>query len=154
MGMPALNRRGHLYFENMRASCARSNYFTMNVTGATVVEAEKLKSEMHKNYAEARKGDIESLAKLREMEGRTAHTYQAPPASFVPRSVVLTEAKHWGLNEGYANHILNRTLPTYVAVKQYCENIEVNAPTQNPYTQQHIIPPIPRLEAQRLKKRP
>jgi hypothetical protein len=87
-------------------------------------ETSKLYAEARKNDAEARKAYIESFAKLREMEReRATPVDQTAASSCVPRSVVIAEAQRFGLTEGYANHVLNRTLPSYITVRQYCENI-------------------------------
>jgi hypothetical protein len=69
------------------------------------LEADKLEAETSRGYATA---DEERFAE----------------SSLVPRNVVQEQAKDLGLEEGYANHLLNRSLPSYRAVRGYFRDME------------------------------
>jgi len=70
---------------------------------------------------EIKKKELELLDKQREINESSGFAY----SSLVPNEVVREEASRLGISEGYANHILNRSLPTFVALKQYWENISI-----------------------------
>jgi hypothetical protein len=94
-------------------------------------EARKLEAEAHKLDAEASK--LEAEARKLELEAKVIQDKRFDEAIYqyrsfahsklVPREVVLREAERLGLNEGYANHILNRALPKYGLIMQRFHHI-------------------------------
>lgn len=93
----------------------------------SIAETRKVKAEAYKLYAEARKLDAE--ARKLDLEGDELESKQFDREDYhhrafahsklVPRDVVLREAKRLGLEQGYANHILNRVLPKYRLMSNY-----------------------------------
>jgi hypothetical protein len=66
------------------------------------------------------------LEKARTLaEGESLEDSRFAYSSLVPREVVIAEAKRWGWTEEYANHILNRALPTYLALRPYIGQVEI-----------------------------
>jgi hypothetical protein len=83
-------------------------------------------------YQTKRLRDLEIRAKELELEMARVRKQEMDKeqsrfaySSLIPRESVIAQAKRWGVSEEYANHILNRGLPTYVALKQYFAEIEV-----------------------------
>jgi hypothetical protein len=66
------------------------------------------------------------MARARAMETRDADEISS--AGLVPRDVVRREAERLGLSEGYANYILNRTLPSYRKLAAYFSEVQVCHP--------------------------
>jgi hypothetical protein len=46
-------------------------------------------------------------------------------SSLVPRAVVQAQAERWKFTEEYANHLLNRGLPVFSALKRYFDKVEI-----------------------------
>lgn len=87
-------------------------------------EAHKLDAEASKLEAEARKLEIEAEVIKDKRFDEAVYQYRSFAYSkLVPREVVLREAERLGLNEGYANHILNRALPKYGLIVQRFQRI-------------------------------
>lgn len=83
-------------------------------------EAYKLNAEARKLDAEARKLDLEADELERKQFDREDYHHRAfAHSKLVPNDVVLREAKRLGLEQGYANHILNRVLPKYRLMSNY-----------------------------------
>jgi hypothetical protein len=96
-----------------------------------VAETRKLRAEAYKLLAEARKLDAEARkldVEADELEHKrfaedVYHYRSFAYSKLVPRDVVLREAERLGLEEGYANHILNRVLPKYQLMGQHFHRV-------------------------------
>jgi hypothetical protein len=81
----------------------------------------KILTESRKADAEARLARIELRIKELELEKARLSAERASERSssaLVPRDLVKNEAKSAGMSEAHANHLLNRTLPGYLVLRE------------------------------------
>jgi hypothetical protein len=82
-------------------------------------EAQKLVAEASKLHAEARKLTIEAeVIKGKRFDEPNYQYRNFAHSNLIPREIVLREAEKLGLNEGYANHVINRALPKFALIEQ------------------------------------
>lgn len=97
---------------------------TIAESGKLDAEHRKLNAEAAKLEAEAKKLDLEAT-KLR-LETATSQETRFAASALIPRSIVRHEAERWSASEPYANHVLNRGLPTLLQARLYLRDITVD----------------------------
>ena len=72
------------------------------------------------------------LKRLELEKARANARPNIPYSSFIPRAVVQNYVRQRGITEGYANHMLNRTLPTYQQFRRYMPGWRITTEYVNP----------------------
>lgn len=88
----------------------------------TVTQSQKIRElEIKQKELELEKARVQA-----QEEKGTRFAY----SSLVDQETVRLIARHYDLTESYVNHILNRSLPHYLALKQYTVGVSVEEPQQ------------------------
>lgn len=91
----------------------------------------KIKGETMLGIKQGEIFDLEKQKKTLEIKKLEAelsihHEKKNPSSVLVPLDVVKIESERLGLDEGIANHILNKGLPKYLEMRRYVKDIQVD----------------------------
>lgn len=105
-------------------------------TKRTAAETVKLQAEARKTKTEIELAELELATKKLELEKLRLQQQEGTASrqaysQLIDRGKVKEIAGQSGFSESYANHLLNRSLPTYLAIKQRSPNIQVDVASES-----------------------